>query len=170
MSTQSTHWIRLEERMLKVVLPTEGAPTVDGMAVPVEVRELAPGVLSALLTMPDGSVRSFGLVADARADGDGLLVDGRRLAYEVTDPRSLRAGGAAAGAAGPKALKAPMPGRVVRVMVAEGDTVEAGQGCVVIEAMKMQNELKAPKAGTVTKLRAAEGETVAANAVLLVVE
>jgi biotin carboxyl carrier protein len=63
-----------------------------------------------------------------------------------------------------------MPGKVVRVLVEEGATVEAGAGLVVVEAMKMQNELKSPKAGTVTELRAREGTTVNAGDVLAVIE
>jgi biotin carboxyl carrier protein len=63
-----------------------------------------------------------------------------------------------------------MPGKVVRVLASEGDTVSAGQGIVVIEAMKMQNELKAPRPGRLVSLAVREGETVAAGAVLAVVE
>jgi biotin carboxyl carrier protein len=63
-----------------------------------------------------------------------------------------------------------MPGRVVRVLVEAGDEVEEGQGVVVIEAMKMQNELKSPKAGRVVRLGAAVGDTVGSGDVLVVVE
>jgi biotin carboxyl carrier protein len=65
---------------------------------------------------------------------------------------------------------APMPGKVVRVLVEEGQEVEAGAGLVVVEAMKMQNELKSPKKGTVAELRARPGATVNAGDVLAVVE
>jgi biotin carboxyl carrier protein len=67
-------------------------------------------------------------------------------------------------------LTAPMPGKVVRVLVKQGQTVEEGQGLVVVEAMKMENELKSPKAGTVTEVFAREGLAVEANAKLLTVE
>ena len=67
-------------------------------------------------------------------------------------------------------MSAPMPGKVVRVLVAEGDVVDHGQGLVVIEAMKMQNEMKSPKPGTVVSLTAIEGSAVAAGQVLAVVE
>jgi biotin carboxyl carrier protein len=63
-----------------------------------------------------------------------------------------------------------MPGKIVRVLIEEGAQVEAGAGLVVVEAMKMQNELKSPKAGTVTELRARAGATVNAGDVLVVVE
>jgi biotin carboxyl carrier protein len=62
-----------------------------------------------------------------------------------------------------------MPGKVIRLLVREGDTVEAGQGLVVVEAMKMQNEMKSPKAGQVVKLSAHVGATVAAGEVLVVI-
>jgi biotin carboxyl carrier protein len=67
-------------------------------------------------------------------------------------------------------LVAPMPGKIVRVLLSPGDTVAAGQGVVVVEAMKMQNEIKSPKAGRVTEVRVGEGATVNANQVLAVVE
>jgi biotin carboxyl carrier protein len=157
----------------KVVLGGEaGAPaTVDGEGFQVDARELAPGVISLLLTLTDGTTRSFRCIADP-AEGDAaVVIEGERVGYAVSDPRRLRsASGSVAGSAGPRALKSPMPGRILRVLVEAGETVEAGQGCVVIEAMKMQNELKAPKAGTVAAIGVRVGETVAAGAVLLVVE
>lgn len=93
--------------------------------------------------------------------------------YEVTltDPKHLRGAGASHGAdAGRAQVTAPMPGKVVRVLVEAGGQVEAGQGVVVVEAMKMQNELKSPKAGTVAELRAEPGATVNAGDVLAVIE
>jgi biotin carboxyl carrier protein len=75
-----------------------------------------------------------------------------------------------AGLEGRQTLSAPMPGKVVRILVNEGDPVERGQGLVVIEAMKMQNELKSPKAGRVVSISASEGAAVAAADVLAVVE
>jgi biotin carboxyl carrier protein len=71
---------------------------------------------------------------------------------------------------GPQHLTAPMPGKVVRVVLKPGDEVAAGQGVVVVEAMKMQNEIKSPKAGRILEVRVAEGATVNANQVLAVVE
>ena len=63
-----------------------------------------------------------------------------------------------------------MPGKIVRVLVSEGDAVEAGQGVIVVEAMKMQNEVRSPKAGVVVKVAVAEGATVFAGEVLAIVE
>jgi biotin carboxyl carrier protein len=93
--------------------------------------------------------------------------------YEVAlrDPRSLVSRLAAAGPDhGPRKLVAPMPGKIVRVLVEEGNPVEAGQGLLVVEAMKMQNEIKSPKKGIVRKLVAQAGANVNAGDVLAVVE
>jgi acetyl/propionyl-CoA carboxylase alpha subunit len=135
---------------------------VDGRAVVVDARMLQDGVMS---LMVEG--RQYRCVLD----GDGVVIGGRRFAFEVEDPRSLQGRrGAGVGAAGPRALKAPMPGRVVRVLVAAGDEVAEGQAIMVIEAMKMQNELKSPKAGRVMRVATAVGDTVGAGDVLAVVE
>ncbi len=73
-------------------------------------------------------------------------------------------------AAGPRSVAAPMPGKVVRLLVQKGDTVEEGQGVAVVEAMKMQNELRAPRAGTVKSVEVAENQAVNAGESLLVIE
>ena len=165
----TTVWIELGGKPHRVVLG-EGV-SVDGIRYTVDARKLAPGTLSLLVTADDETVRSFRCVHDPASGEAAVVIDGRRFVYSVSDPRSLGvAGGAAGSDAGPRPLKSPMPGRVLRVLVATGDTVEAGQGCVVIEAMKMQNELKAPRAGIVGALAAKVGDTVAAGATLLVVE
>ena len=169
MSQTTTTWVNLGGRLHKVTLLADGTAEVDGNSIPADIRTLAPGILSILLTLPDGTTRSFRCIADDR-DDPAVLIDGQRIPYTIADPRSLRAVSASATHSGPRPLKAPMPGRIVRVLVAAGEPVEAGQGCVVIEAMKMQNELKAPKAGTVARLTATIGETVAAGATLLIVE
>lgn len=100
-----------------------------------------------------------------------LTLAGRRYEVEVRDPRSLRSRRAAASnEAGPRQLTAPMPGKVVRILAAAGSSVEAGQGVLVVEAMKMQNELKSPKAGKVQKILVAEGAAVNAGDALAIVE
>lgn len=139
-----------------------GECLVDGRAVRADVRMLEPGVMSLLV---EG--RQYRCVLD----GDGVVIGGRRYGFVVDDPRSLTGRrGAGAGTEGPRPVKAPMPGRVVRVLVEAGDEVEEGQGVVVIEAMKMQNELKSPKGGRVVRLGAAVGDTVGSGDVLVVVE
>jgi biotin carboxyl carrier protein len=146
--------------------PGEPTVLVDGVAAAVEAQVLRPGVLSLIV---DG--RAWRVVLEEDANEPAVYVGGARIAYRIDDPRSLKARrGRGAGTDGPKAIKASMPGRVVRVLAKKGDAVEAHAGVVVIEAMKMQNELKSPKAGKVAELRVAAGDTVAAGDVLAVVE
>ena len=83
---------------------------------------------------------------------------------------SRRAGAGGADARGAGRVVAPMPGRIAKVLVKVGETVAARQGLVVVEAMKMENELRSPRSGTVTDVCAAEGALVEANAVLIVIE
>jgi biotin carboxyl carrier protein len=164
----TTH-ITIDGRTHKVTV-ADGTVEVDGKPIPVDIRPLEDDVLSILLTLPDGRTRSFRSIADPSPNDPAVLIEGRRIPYAIADPRSLRATSTTSATAGPRPLKAPMPGRIVRVLVSAGDRVEQGRGCVVIEAMKMQNELKAPKSGVVARLTATVGETVPAGATLLVVE
>jgi len=100
-----------------------------------------------------------------------LWVGSARYAVELRDPRSLRSRRAATpDGAGPRKLVASMPGKVVRVLVPEKASVEAGQGVLVVEAMKMQNEIKSPKKGIVQRIVATEGAAVSAGDVLAIVE
>jgi biotin carboxyl carrier protein len=107
--------------------------------------------------------------------GDGALtvhVDG--VPVEVSINRMRRAGATAAssdpGDGGPQQVTAPMPGKIVKLLVKPGDTVQPRQGLVVVEAMKMENELRARAAGTVTEVRATEGASVEAGAILVILE
>jgi biotin carboxyl carrier protein len=130
-----------------------------------QVEAPEPGVYSVLM---DG--RSY----EARVEEHpGLLVvviDGYRFEVEVRDPRRFRRGAGGRGSDGVQTISAPMPGKVVRVLVAPGEAVEAGQGLLVVEAMKMQNELKAPRAGKVLTVPAREGATVTPGEVLATIE
>ena len=126
-----------------------------------DARQTERDVLSLLL----GNI-SFEVRRDPGAE-QRIVIGDESFTYEIRDPRSLGARRAkAASQDGPKKLKAPMPGKVVRIVAPEGTAVEAGQAVIVIEAMKMQNELKSPKAGVVKKITAAEGATVNAGDVL----
>lgn len=162
-----TVWLEVEGKRVRVELPAEVAGgafecSVDGRVLAADVKAMQPGVLS--LTIGGRQYRCV-------LDGDAVVIGGRRFVFAVEDPRSLRGRrGGAEGAAGPRSVKAPMPGRVVRVLVAEGDEVEEHQGVVVIEAMKMQNELKSPKAGRVIRVAVAVDGTVGSGDVLVVVE
>src|SRR5215467_11488376 len=99
-----------------------------------------------------------------------LWVGSARFATEVRDPRSLRGRARAVDDHGPRKHTAPMPGKIVRVLAKQGEVVEAGAGVLVVEAMKMQNEIKSPKKGTIQKILASEGAPVNAGDVLAIVE
>jgi biotin carboxyl carrier protein len=148
---------------------TDGAylASLDGEpAVEIDARMLQPGVLSLRI-----AGKSYRCVLEESPEGTAIHLQGKRLPYRVDDPRSLKSRRSRQGGAdGPQSVTAPMPGRVVRVLANVGDTVEAHQGVIVIEAMKMQNELKSPKAGKVVQMRVEPGGTVAAGEVLAVVE
>jgi biotin carboxyl carrier protein len=106
----------------------------------------------------------------SRGPGQEVWVNGQRLSMEVFDPRNLRPGKGAESNHGRQEIAASMPGKVIRVLVAAGDAVEEGQGLVVVEAMKMQNEMKSLKSGRVAEVRTRADATVSAGEVLVVVE
>ncbi len=139
---------------------------VDGRAIPIDARLAQPDVLSILIDGAAFQARRERIAADVR-----IWVGEQSYAAEVSDPRSLRSRKARTDSGqGPRPLVAPMPGKVVRFLVGENSPVEAGQGVVVVEAMKMQNEIKSPKKGVVLKLAVAEGAAVNAGDVLAIVE
>jgi len=131
----------------------------DGAVRRIDVRRPEPGVLNLLM---EGRSVECGVVPTD--EGFDIDVSGAFAEVQVVDPRK-KALRTAAGAGG-GALRTQMPGRVVRVLVAEGDQVEKGQPMVVVEAMKMENELKAPAAGAVRRLLVKPGDLVEARAVL----
>src|SRR5579859_183394 len=139
---------------------------LDGRELPLDVIAAQSGVLSLLL---DG--KSYEVKQETAGTDTNIVVGRERFGVSVRDPRSFRSrrGGDGAGQ-GPKKITAPMPGKIVRVLAAEGSTVQAGQSVIVIEAMKMQNELKAPKDGVVKKINVAEGAAVEAGQALAEVE
>ena len=111
---------------------------------------------------------SYDLSLEKTAEGFAVLVRGDRFDVELKDAvKGVTLNKAAH--AGPLKLTAPMPGKIVKVLVNPGDTVEAGRGVLVMEAMKMENELKAAKAGTVQEIRVKEGQAVEMGALLLVI-
>jgi acetyl/propionyl-CoA carboxylase alpha subunit len=146
--------------------PGESTVTLDGEAIEAHAQVLRPGVLSLII---DG--RAWRVVLEEGIDEPAVRLSGERIPYRIDDPRSLQSRRARSGGTdGPINVKASMPGRVVRILAQQGETVDAHQGVVVIEAMKMQNELKSPKAGRVSELRVAAGDTVSAGDVLAVIE
>jgi len=115
--------------------------------------------------------KSFEIRRESSADGIRIWINGEPYTVEVNDPRSFRGRKKRSESeAGPRKLIAPMPGKVVRVLVRNSAEVEAGQGILVIEAMKMQNEIKSPKKGRVQKIMVARGASVNAGDLLAVVE
>lgn len=120
--------------------------------------------------------RSYEVAVVEHSAGDLMVhVNGRPIAVRSAQfghgGRRTRPGTRTEAAThGPQRVVAPMPGRIAKVLVKAGDVVTARQGLVVVEAMKMENELRSPRAGTVTEVRAVEGALVEANAVLIVVE
>jgi len=141
--------------------------TLDGRRLEADAVEVAPNTYSILIEGQSHQIRVAPL-----PDGT-LTVHSDLVEYqaEVSDPRSWRGRRHGAHEAqGRQPVAAPMPGKVVRLLVAEGDRVQAGQGLAVVEAMKMQNEIRSPKGGKVEKLLAREGQPVNAGEVLLWVE
>jgi biotin carboxyl carrier protein len=117
--------------------------------------------------------RIFDLMLEGTPPVLGVVGDGKRFYAQAESERAraLAAASRKRGAgAGDAMITSPMPGRVLKVLVAEGDEVAVGQSVVVVEAMKMENELKSPKAGKVTEVQAKEGSTVENGAPLIVVE
>jgi biotin carboxyl carrier protein len=152
--------------------------TVAGQTKSVELEE-RDGVVRAVI---DGKERTVevrgrggryhwlegGRVVAADVDGQNskltVTLAGHSLAVEVAEARlDTATGGGRPAATGPATLRAPMPGRVVKLLVKAGDAVKAGQGILVVEAMKMENELKAPRDGVVKQFHAAEGAAVEAG-------
>ena len=144
---------------------------VDGREIEVDSQQLdsvlrvEAGVYSVLLNGASYEVRMH-----ESAGGFTASAAGRRFAVEVRNPRDASRGSRMAIGSGRQIVTAPMPGKVIRVLVAAGDLVETGQGLVVVEAMKMQNELKASRPGRVIEMRAREGETVGPGETLVVLE
>ena len=147
---------------------TRLAAEIDGRRYELEAREIGAGVY---LLIADGRVYECRVGRRVRERFD-VHIGNNLYAITLADPKRLRgaqASGAQAGE-GSAQIVAPMPGKVVRVLVSLGAQVEVGDGLVIVEAMKMQNEMKSPKTGKVTALHAEVGATVNAGDVLVIVE
>lgn len=152
------------ERDVDVTIAPSGSisVTLDGAKLDADVRPVPGGV----------SVRFGSRVHDVMVAGAGgeevqLAAGAARAVATVLSERARAARARSGGGSAAKELRAPMPGRVVRVLCAAGDEVKAGQPLVVVEAMKMENELHAPVGGTVRAVLVAEGVAVEAGALLL---
>jgi biotin carboxyl carrier protein len=139
---------------------------LDGRELPLDVVAAQDGMLSLLLQGKSYEVKQETVGAESN-----VVVGQERFSASVRDPRSFRSRRrSGASEQGVMKIKAPMPGKVVRILAPAGSQVEIGQSVVVIEAMKMQNELKAPKTGVVKKISVAEGAAVEAGQALAEVE
>jgi biotin carboxyl carrier protein len=116
--------------------------------------------------------RSFEVDVDNTEDEYRVLVDGRSYHVHLLDERRVRLGGIQSGIQlqGRQKVSVPMPGKVIAVLVSEGDEVEKGQGLVIVEAMKMENEVRSPVNGSIAEIKVNAGDAVEAGAVLVVVE
>jgi biotin carboxyl carrier protein len=158
--------VTIGARVFEVELGPDGA-RVDGRPVEVSLEHADGSPMHGLIV--DG--RSHRVVAERNGRGRWRLgLRGSTVHAEVVDERTRAiremAGGGAA-ATGPAPIVAPMPGMVVRVEVAEGDRVEAGQGVAIVEAMKMENELRASAPGVVSRVRVRQGDAVEKDQVLV---
>jgi biotin carboxyl carrier protein len=153
-----------ESRVLEIERDVNGWRVLcDGQPVVADAVEVAPHTFSILV-----HGQSFEVRVAPSPDGKLKVQTGaQEFTAEVLDPRAWsgrRQGGAEA--VGRQQIVAPMPGKVVRLLVKAGEHVEAGQGLFVVEAMKMQNELRSPKSGTIERVLAKEGQTVNAGEIL----
>jgi biotin carboxyl carrier protein len=150
--------------------------TLDGRTHLVDARRVSDSALSMLIQNGHDTraVRSVDAAFAARLEGEfDVHILGLAIPVEIRHGGSFgrqKKEGPGGSGAGPQRVTAPMPGKIVRVLVKPGDLVTAKQGLVVVEAMKMENELRAARDGRVREVPAAEGQSVEAGAVLLVVE
>jgi biotin carboxyl carrier protein len=145
---------------------------VDGRIFEVDHRTVGRQSLSMLVREGEGTTRSVDATVVPRPGGAGFDVslDGQVLQAALISRFGRRGGEAGTSGSGPQSVAAPMPGKIVRVLVSPGDAVEPRQGLVVIEAMKMENELRASRAGRVKAVRVTEGQSVEAGTLLVILE
>jgi biotin carboxyl carrier protein len=164
------YFVRIGDDQHEVVIDGDSV-TVDGQPVRAHLGDL-PGTPLQILTVGWEVHRAHARRGPAKGQYE-LSIDGHRFSVEALDERTRairELSGASARPAGPAHLTAPMPGLIVRVNVHAGDRVRAGQGLVVMEAMKMENELKAAVAGVVRKVVVSAGSVVEKGATLLEME
>jgi biotin carboxyl carrier protein len=138
---------------------------IDGRKYTAEARVVEPGVF-----WLNWNHQSLELAVTQDTDSYMVSWQGRRIPVEIVDPRAALRRAAQHGQAGVVELRAPMPGKIVKILAGEGAEVHANQGILVMEAMKMQNEIKSPKQGVVKKLSVTEGAAVNSGDLLVIVE
>jgi biotin carboxyl carrier protein len=174
---------RVDEREFRIEVAPRGGGrftvSLDGRTREIERR--GDGVV--VLLSIDGEAREAVVARDGGPGGAGMdrpvaqgeavysvTVAGRTYAVQLFDPLRFRSAAARPAMEGPVEVRAVMPGKIAGLLVTEGQEVRSGQGVIVVEAMKMENELPAPKDGRVTRVRVRPGDTVEAGAALLTVE
>jgi biotin carboxyl carrier protein len=141
--------------------------SLDGQPVDADVILAAPNAVSVIL---NGAAFEFHITPSSNG-AYNLQTGPHEFHADVRDPRSWQGRRQSAlEAEGRQQIVAPMPGKVIRLLIKAGDQVEAGQGLIVVEAMKMQNEIRSPKKGKVERLQAKEGQPVNAGDILAWVE
>ncbi|MHB8630704.1 MAG: acyl-CoA carboxylase biotin carboxyl carrier protein subunit [Candidatus Limnocylindria bacterium] len=155
--------MRAGDRDLAIEVTPEGRFLVGDQVAAADLAETVPGRVWSVVI--DGAAHEVAFLG-----GDRVWVDGDEIRLDIADERAVaagRAGGRAAYAR--QEVRAPMPGLLKRVHVAEGEKVSAGDALVTLEAMKMENELRAPQAGTIVQVAVAEGTKVEGGALLIVI-
>ena len=160
------YFVTIGDQEMEVELSPEGV-RVDGVELSTDLAEMDGTDVHSLLL---GS-RSHHILASRNGSGEwNLHLSGRHLLARVVDERTRtirQMAGVREGTAGPRALRAPMPGLVVKIEIQEGDEVAAGQGLVIVEAMKMENELKSEADGRIKRILVNPGEAVEKDQVLV---
>lgn len=144
---------------------------IDGVPEEVDWAEVEPGVYSFISGTESYAVsvrrKPASGAAGNKRDGYMVSIGGREVHIEVVDPRARRSAAAGAVHNGPVEIVAPMPGRIAKLLAPVGSAVEKGAGLIVIEAMKMQNEIRAPRSGNVAEVYVKEGVGVELSARLI---
>jgi biotin carboxyl carrier protein len=138
---------------------------IDGHSLDADAREVSPGIYSVLVDGKSVEVRIERAGAQLR-----VVANGKEYLAAIENPREFKRNRAgAAQIEGRQNVVAPMAGKIIRLLVQAGDEVQSGQGLLIVEAMKMQNEIRSPKAGKVEQVRVAEGQTVNPGDIVVVV-
>jgi biotin carboxyl carrier protein len=169
---------RTSEHRLSIERPSNGKGgdkpqfSIDGKPLDADWTEIRPGHYSILVNGQSYEARAQPAPGNRPGRQDAWVVTIAEYDFhvEVRDPRTRRFAGQSVAHDGPLDVLAPMPGKIVRVLVGPGQEVQQDQGLVVIEAMKMQNELRAPRAGRITQVHVEEGIGIEAGARLLRLE
>ncbi|HEY8459114.1 MAG TPA: biotin/lipoyl-containing protein [Blastocatellia bacterium] len=161
--------LEIDGQMIEAEFTSSGGVaqlSFGGVTREAQVSEPEPGLFTVII-----NDRVYRCVLEESPAGVEVIVNGKRIPVAARDKKHLRGhAGSGAGASGQVKLSSPMPGKVVRVLLKAGDEVAANQGVLVVEAMKMQNEVQSPKAGKIAEIKVSEGQTVNAGETLAVIE